>query len=631
MKRTFIFTGNKSNKFWTIDTAETSFTVTCGEAGTAGQTSERSFSSEADCLQEVNKLIAEKTKKGYVEEADDEEDDVLTLNVNDFPNLDSSIEQFFEQLRERSHDDDHSGSSDLAGLCVANKKYIPLYIRFLDGMDLDHEIGQDWELYEIAEKWGWCAETIPLFAVRYASNPGQHGQENIIDLLETDGAAALAKDPALTDMFLKALAKEYGNSNNVYNEELIALFEAAFPEQTDHERMALRFMPLIWEEKTPTMQLLLQEEKYVPAPAGWHLTIPTTEEEAFETETLPNGSVRITAIKEAYKTRREISFPATIGGAKVEEIGVQEKGKDILAANTSVEKIVIPENVRLIQAYSFRGYAKLPSVHLPNSLRVIDHSAFEFCRALKYIILPNGLETIAAGAFRSCQSLVEMVVPDTVQFKHDFCGDANTSSVFSQCDRLRKVHIPDNWTDIPSHFFCECKSLVDINIPLGLTKISKSTFSSCERLETIVLPDSLREIGEGAFDSCINLKEIVIPEKVCEIAKLTFSGCKSVKEVVIPENIRKIGDYAFARCSNLESITILSPVMVQFSLKKEAYYVGTKRVVRDELLAFKFISPKAVLKVPKALLEEYIDFIEKHPYSGDFNTTHKSFSRIEGI
>jgi predicted DNA-binding WGR domain protein len=38
MKRTFIFTTDKSHKFWTIDTAATSFTVTCGEAGTAWET-----------------------------------------------------------------------------------------------------------------------------------------------------------------------------------------------------------------------------------------------------------------------------------------------------------------------------------------------------------------------------------------------------------------------------------------------------------------------------------------------------------------------------------------------------------------------------------------------------------------
>jgi hypothetical protein len=36
-----------------------------------------------------------------------------------------------------------------------------------------HEGDQSGEINSIADKWGWCAETIPLFVARYYSLGGQ--------------------------------------------------------------------------------------------------------------------------------------------------------------------------------------------------------------------------------------------------------------------------------------------------------------------------------------------------------------------------------------------------------------------------------------------------------------------------
>ena len=67
MKRTFIYSDEKSNKFWNIEISGNSFTVNYGKTGTAGQIQTKEFNDEAKCLKEAEKLIAEKTKKGYVE------------------------------------------------------------------------------------------------------------------------------------------------------------------------------------------------------------------------------------------------------------------------------------------------------------------------------------------------------------------------------------------------------------------------------------------------------------------------------------------------------------------------------------------------------------------------------------
>ncbi len=65
--RTFQFSDAKSHKFWSIEVTGTSFTVTYGKVGTAGQTSTKSFPTPEKAQAEADKLIREKTGKGYVE------------------------------------------------------------------------------------------------------------------------------------------------------------------------------------------------------------------------------------------------------------------------------------------------------------------------------------------------------------------------------------------------------------------------------------------------------------------------------------------------------------------------------------------------------------------------------------
>lgn len=67
MKRVFVFQDFKSQKFWSIDVEGSSFTVNYGKLGTDGQTQVKSFSSSEEAEKQAEKLIAEKTKKGYVE------------------------------------------------------------------------------------------------------------------------------------------------------------------------------------------------------------------------------------------------------------------------------------------------------------------------------------------------------------------------------------------------------------------------------------------------------------------------------------------------------------------------------------------------------------------------------------
>ncbi|HJZ55083.1 MAG TPA: WGR domain-containing protein, partial [Gemmataceae bacterium] len=65
--RTFQYSDAKSHKFWNIEVSGKSFTVTYGKIGAAGQTQTKTFASPEKAQAEADKLIKEKTKKGYLE------------------------------------------------------------------------------------------------------------------------------------------------------------------------------------------------------------------------------------------------------------------------------------------------------------------------------------------------------------------------------------------------------------------------------------------------------------------------------------------------------------------------------------------------------------------------------------
>lgn len=57
-----------SDKFWKVQTNECTLTVTYGRNGTSGQSKSKSYETEEECIQQAEKLIAEKIKKGYSED-----------------------------------------------------------------------------------------------------------------------------------------------------------------------------------------------------------------------------------------------------------------------------------------------------------------------------------------------------------------------------------------------------------------------------------------------------------------------------------------------------------------------------------------------------------------------------------
>ena len=67
MKRRFINQKELSDKFWDIEYFGKTQKITFGKTGTKGREAVKEFDNEQECIRESEKIIAQKTRKGYFE------------------------------------------------------------------------------------------------------------------------------------------------------------------------------------------------------------------------------------------------------------------------------------------------------------------------------------------------------------------------------------------------------------------------------------------------------------------------------------------------------------------------------------------------------------------------------------
>lgn len=75
MKTVLRFVDEKSDKFWRVETADCEMLVNYGKTGTTGRYEIKEFDSEEECEKNATKLVKSKTKKGYQEMPDFDENE----------------------------------------------------------------------------------------------------------------------------------------------------------------------------------------------------------------------------------------------------------------------------------------------------------------------------------------------------------------------------------------------------------------------------------------------------------------------------------------------------------------------------------------------------------------------------
>lgn len=117
----------------------------------------------------------------------------------------------------------------------------------------------------------------------------------------------------------------------------------------------------------------------------------------------------------------------------------------------------------------------------------------------------------------------------------EFNDDALTSigdRIFSYCQYLTSVSMPNATTIFGTSTFYYCTALTSVDLP-KLTSIGGWTFSECSALSSLNIPN-ITSVGERAFYNCKELTSVDL-SKVTSIGSTAFYMCYKLASVRLPE------------------------------------------------------------------------------------------------
>lgn len=125
----------------------------------------------------------------------------------------------------------------------------------------------------------------------------------------------------------------------------------------------------------------------------------------------------------------EIVIPSAIQGISV---GGIKEGAFEKCTNTF--SVTLPDCVTFIGDRAFKG-SGLSRIILSPGTESIGEEAFAQCTALKEITIPGRIDSLTSGVFKDCTSLGKVTLQD---------GILEIGDIFSGCEALRELHIPDS-------------------------------------------------------------------------------------------------------------------------------------------------------------------------------------------
>lgn len=203
---------------------------------------------------------------------------------------------------------------------------------------------------------------------------------------------------------------------------------------------------------------------------------------------------------------------------ELERFGAVEKEdgsfSDYLQGNTCIEKVILPEGLKVIGDNAFYNWKGLKEINIPKNVQYIGEAAFHKT-AIKEIHIPKGVKEILEYTFRGAENLEKVEIPNTVE-KIYICA-------FDRCSSLKNIKIPNSVEGLYLSTFRGCTSLTDIEIPESVY-YTDSSFEGCTSLTSIEIPALVDFIGKNAFKNCSSLLNISVSKETL-IEPSAFEGC----------------------------------------------------------------------------------------------------------
>ncbi len=199
--------------------------------------------------------------------------------------------------------------------------------------------------------------------------------------------------------------------------------------------------------------------------------------------------------------------------------------KNLVTAQFGASKLA----KKTLPARTFSGCSALKEIDFGSVLRIIDDYAFNQC-GLESLVLPSNIKTVDNAAFYKNNSLKTLEIADGGA---TYLGWAS----FYGCSALETVDLGDSLTSISTWVFTTCNSLTEITIPDTVTSIGRCAFKWCANLETVKLSDGMTDIKDEMFSGCSKLQNVTLPAGLTAIATKAFYNCRNLKQLDVPTDV----------------------------------------------------------------------------------------------
>ncbi len=296
---------------------------------------------------------------------------------------------------------------------------------------------------------------------------------------------------------------------------------------------------------------------------------------------------------------RTVYLRSAVEGYELMELG-DESFKDC----TSIDKIIIPKNVRYIGHEAFSGCGTLSVYFLgsfpeteddtflntdvtvykspmqsegwPASTENMDYRIYtgETC-SFDYLVLEGEITVY----YRISGTVIE--IPDEIEgipvtrigqsaFEEKY-GDKSveitslslgknivkiSDRAFYDCNKLKTANIPKGVMHIDDEAFRQCYVMEDVELPDTLEYLGFESFRMCHGFKDIVIPDSVKTIEGGAFYDCNGAETLYISNTVGLLSERAFGYCSSLKTATVPDSVTEMEHSTFYSCRSMESVTL---------------------------------------------------------------------------
>ena len=215
---------------------------------------------------------------------------------------------------------------------------------------------------------------------------------------------------------------------------------------------------------------------------------------------------------------------------------------------SGLQKVFLPENIKIIEIGTFRECSGLRSVTWNCTCDVIPALCFYMCPNLTNFDF-SSIKKVGQYAFVE-SGLQEVCLQKNIEILED--------GTFSRCNELRSVTWNCTCDVIPNFCFAVCSNLTNFDFS-GIKKIGKYAFKE-SGLQEVWLSESIKNIEEGTFKECSGLRSVTWNCTCDVIPALCFAVCSNLTQFDL-SGIKKVGTSAFEK-SGLTSVTLSKGTIV---------------------------------------------------------------------